>query len=155
MTPASPLTAAGIAAAKAGDLAGARVALTDAVRANSEDATTWLWLSAAVAFVEERRYCLQHVLRIIPASPAGRKGTAQLGKGPTTSLLLVAPVVAAPVVPAPMQLALVALPPPPPVSVPVAPVAGKSRQKSGSPGVAGVGPISSWRLLKSRALLAS
>ena len=84
----SGYTTAGIAAVKVGDMASARTAFTEALAANADDATAWLWLSAAVGAVEEKRYCLAQVLRIIPTSPAALKGMGQLGAGPVSTPVL-------------------------------------------------------------------
>jgi hypothetical protein len=85
---ASEFTAAGVAAVKAGNLAAARVTLAEALSANRDDATAWLWLSATVEATEEKRYCLQQVLRIAPNNPAALKGMAQLGEGPASAPVL-------------------------------------------------------------------
>ena len=72
------LLAQGIAALKAGDRAGARDLLAQAIRLNPTDERSWLWLSGAVETDDERRRCLERVLQINPQHAAARRGLAAL-----------------------------------------------------------------------------
>ncbi|NNJ12124.1 DUF4352 domain-containing protein [Chloroflexales bacterium ZM16-3] len=74
----SIITAAGIAALKAGDKAQARVLLLQAVKDDPNDELAWLWLSGSVELDGQRRDALERVLAINPANEGARKGLALL-----------------------------------------------------------------------------
>jgi len=69
----------GIAAAKAGQRAKARVLLREVVRQRPNSAKGWLWLSASVETDDERRACLELVLAIDPDHSHAKRGLKSLG----------------------------------------------------------------------------
>lgn len=71
-----------IEALRAGDRARARELLTGMLKTDQNDATLWVWLSAAVDSARERTYCLQTALRIDPQNAAARRGLILLGALP-------------------------------------------------------------------------
>lgn len=79
---------AGISALKAGERAQARDLLLHVVHADETNEIGWLWLSAAVDSVEDRRICLENVLTLNPDNVAARRGLAKLsdGKGEETAV---------------------------------------------------------------------
>jgi hypothetical protein len=72
------LTAQGIAAIKAGDREKARQLLAEALQQDSNDDQAWLWLSGVVDTDDEKRECLEQVLRIDPENVAANRGMALL-----------------------------------------------------------------------------
>lgn len=69
---------AGIRAYKAGDRAGARQLLREALELDRTNEKAWLWLSGVVDSDAERRRCLQNVLKLDPTNEAAHKGLARL-----------------------------------------------------------------------------
>jgi hypothetical protein len=74
MSETNDLLREGIAAVKAGERAKGRALLREAVRICPTSVTAWLWLSAAVETVQERRECLDNVLQIDPKNPHATRG---------------------------------------------------------------------------------
>jgi tetratricopeptide (TPR) repeat protein len=64
----------GIAAAKAGQKQEARQVLLRVTELDEENEQAWLWLSAAVESIEERRICLENVLTINPHNRHAQSG---------------------------------------------------------------------------------
>jgi hypothetical protein len=61
--------------------------LTQALQANPQDETAWLWLAYAVDSDQQRQECLERVLTINPADERARRGLAALGlAGPPLTL---------------------------------------------------------------------
>lgn len=67
-----------IAAAKAGDEAGAKDKLARVVEHDPHNETAWLWLAALVDTDDELRICLENVLTINPANDTARARLAML-----------------------------------------------------------------------------
>jgi tetratricopeptide (TPR) repeat protein len=65
-------------AARRGDDALAFRHLQRVVEAEPENESAWLWLSAVVADVEDKRLCLENVLTLNPESQPARRGLARL-----------------------------------------------------------------------------
>jgi len=63
----------------------ARDLLTRLLRSNQDNPEYWLWMSAVVETVKERKYCLTQVLNIDPDNPAALRGMALLGEIPPDS----------------------------------------------------------------------
>lgn len=74
----STLTEA-IAAVRTGDRARARELLSRLLRAESQNAEYWIWMSAVVDLPRERIYCLESALKIDPTNRAAMRGLAILG----------------------------------------------------------------------------
>jgi tetratricopeptide (TPR) repeat protein len=74
----STLTEA-IAAVRTGDRARARELLSRLLRAESQNAEYWIWMSSVVDIPRERIYCLESALRIDPTNRAALRGLAILG----------------------------------------------------------------------------
>ncbi|MFO3797191.1 MAG: tetratricopeptide repeat protein, partial [Anaerolineales bacterium] len=68
-----------IEALRQGDKHQAREILTRLIRAEPENATYWVWLSAAVESEKERRYCLEKAYQIDPQNAAAQRGLLLLG----------------------------------------------------------------------------
>ncbi len=68
----------GIAACKAGQVQDAQRFLLQALELDQDNETAWLWLSAVVDSLSERRRCLENVLRISPHNTHARAGLAWL-----------------------------------------------------------------------------
>ncbi len=66
----------GIAAAKAGQKQHARELLLQAIAADEENSTAWLWLSGVVDDLAEREICLENVLTLDADNEAARRGLA-------------------------------------------------------------------------------
>lgn len=117
MPTAQDLTAQGIARSKAGDKAGARALLTQAVQLDPRFEVAWLWLSSTLDAPAERRYCLERALQINPASEPARRGLAQLAEPAAVTPAPAAAPVAAPEPQAPPAAAVQepARPPEPPM----------------------------------------
>lgn len=69
MISAADLTKRGTDAYNAGDLAGARPLLVQALQIDPAYESAWIWLSAVVETDGERRYCLEQAQRINPDRP--------------------------------------------------------------------------------------
>jgi tetratricopeptide (TPR) repeat protein len=76
------LLEAGIEASRSGKGAEARYALLSALRLDSGVEKAWLWLSSVVQLPEQRRSCLEAVLRINPENAYARAGLEKLGREP-------------------------------------------------------------------------
>ena len=68
-----------IEALRLGDRARSRDLLTRMLKTDQNNATYWVWLSAAVDTQKERLYCLQSALRIDPQNAAAKRGLTMLG----------------------------------------------------------------------------
>lgn len=68
-----------IEALRQGNKSQAREILTRLIRAEPENATYWVWLSAAVESEKERRYCLEKAYQIDPQNAAAQRGLLLLG----------------------------------------------------------------------------
>ncbi|MDP3183981.1 MAG: hypothetical protein Q8M58_01785, partial [Anaerolineales bacterium] len=64
------------------DRAHAKDLLTRLLKADQNNATYWVWLSAAVDSQKERLYCLQTALKLEPGNAAARRGLTMLGALP-------------------------------------------------------------------------
>ena len=71
-----------IEALRAGDRVRARDLLTRMLKTDQNNATYWIWLSAAVDTQKERVYCLQSALRIDPQNAAAKRGLVLFGALP-------------------------------------------------------------------------
>lgn len=71
-----------VEALRLGDRIRARDLLTRMLKADQNNATYWVWLSAAVDTQKERLYCLQSALRIDPQNAAAKRGLTVLGALP-------------------------------------------------------------------------
>src|SRR5512143_1490917 len=71
-----------VEALRLGDRMRARDLLTRMLKADQNNATYWVWLSAAVDTQKERLYCLQSALRIDPNNAAAKRGLTMLGALP-------------------------------------------------------------------------
>ena len=71
-----------IEALRAGDRVRARDLLTRMLKTDQNNATYWVWLSAAVDTQKERVYCLQSALRIDPQNAAAKRGLVLFGALP-------------------------------------------------------------------------
>jgi Tol biopolymer transport system component len=69
---------AGIDAARRGNKIAARGLLEQVIERDPNNEMAWLWLASAVDTLEERRNCLQNVLRINPNNPRAREALARL-----------------------------------------------------------------------------
>ncbi len=68
-----------IIALRSGDRTRARDLLTRLLKANQNNATYWIWLSAAVDTQKERIYCLQSALKLDPGNAAAKRGLVLMG----------------------------------------------------------------------------
>ncbi|MDI6768774.1 MAG: tetratricopeptide repeat protein [Anaerolineales bacterium] len=64
------------------DPARAKDLLTRLLKADQNNATYWVWLSAAVDSPKERLYCLQTALKLEPGNVAAKRGLTMLGALP-------------------------------------------------------------------------
>ena len=71
-----------VEALHAGDRARAKDLLTRLLKTEQNNATYWVWMSAAVETAKERVYCLQMALRIDPEHAAAKRGMILLGALP-------------------------------------------------------------------------
>jgi len=71
-----------VEALRAGDRARAKDLLTRLLKTDQNNATYWVWMSAAVETNKERVYCLQMALRIEPEHVAAKRGMLLLGAAP-------------------------------------------------------------------------
>jgi tetratricopeptide (TPR) repeat protein len=65
-----------------GEKARAKDILTRLLKADQNNATYWLWLSAAVETLKERIYCLETALKLDPENGAAKRGLILLGALP-------------------------------------------------------------------------
>ncbi len=68
-----------IAALRRGDKPRAKELLTRLLKTNQNNATYWIWLSAAVETQKERIYCLQTALKLDPENSTAKRGLILLG----------------------------------------------------------------------------
>lgn len=78
MADAASLVSEGKAAYQAGDTERARELFHQAVDVDQFSEEGWLWLSAVIDSIEDRRTCLENVLAINPRNEAARKGLEKL-----------------------------------------------------------------------------
>lgn len=71
-----------VEALHAGDRARAKDLLTRLLKTEQNNATYWVWMSAAVETNKERIYCLQTALHIDPEHAAAKRGMVLLGAAP-------------------------------------------------------------------------
>src|SRR5258706_2128120 len=69
----------GIAAARAGQQAQARLMLQEAVKRDPRSEVAWLWLSSVAKDNQERIFCLKQLLTINPQNEHALKGLKALG----------------------------------------------------------------------------
>src|SRR5512146_2915656 len=69
-------------ALKQGDKARAKDILTRLLKNDQNNATYWIWLSAAVDSAKERIYCLQTALKLDPENGTAKRGLILLGALP-------------------------------------------------------------------------
>ncbi|MCK5634961.1 MAG: tetratricopeptide repeat protein [Anaerolineales bacterium] len=75
-----------IAAARLGDRRHARELLSRLLRADSQNAEYWIWMSAVVDSPRERVYCLESALKIDPTNRAAMRGLVIFGaRAPSTA----------------------------------------------------------------------
>ncbi len=72
----------GIEAARSGDKLNARRLLQQAISYNPDNEIAWMWMASVVDTVEERRRCLERVLRINPNNARAREALTRLGGTP-------------------------------------------------------------------------
>jgi hypothetical protein len=85
------LTQRGIAALKRGDIPAARNYLTQAIKLDSQNATAWLALSFVVKTPDQKRYCLEQVLKSEPDNATAVKQLARLQPETTAENQPIAP----------------------------------------------------------------
>jgi len=68
-----------LAALRRGDKPRAKELLTLLLKTDQNNATYWIWLSAAVENTKERIYCLQTALKLDPANGTAKRGLILLG----------------------------------------------------------------------------
>ncbi len=73
-----PLFLDAMEALRAGDRPRAREVLTHLLKADQNNATYWIWMSAAVDTPKERIYCLQTALKFDPENATARRGLVLL-----------------------------------------------------------------------------
>jgi len=71
-----------VSALRAGDKARAKDILTRLLKADQNNATYWVWMSAAVETNKERIYCLQTALKFDPENASAKRGLILLGAIP-------------------------------------------------------------------------
>ena len=69
-----------IAAVRVGERARAREILSKLLRADSQNAEYWVWMSSVVDSPRERKYCLESALKIDPTNRAALRGLVILGE---------------------------------------------------------------------------
>jgi tetratricopeptide (TPR) repeat protein len=71
-----------IEALRAGNRTRARELLTDLLKTDQNNATYWVWMSAATDSAKERIYCLQTALKLDPENATAKRGLILLGALP-------------------------------------------------------------------------
>lgn len=71
-----------VSALRAGDKTRAKEILTRLLKADQNNATYWVWMSAAVETNKERIYCLQTALKFDPENASAKRGLILLGAIP-------------------------------------------------------------------------
>ncbi len=74
-----PIFQEAVDALRRGNPSRARELLTQLIKSDQNNATYWLWLSAAVEQPKERIYCLQTALKLDPENGAAKRGLVLLG----------------------------------------------------------------------------
>ncbi len=77
-----------IEAARVGQRARARDLLTRLLRADQNNSTYWLYMSAVVDAPKERVYCLERALQVDPSSELAKRGLVLLGARPADERLV-------------------------------------------------------------------
>lgn len=80
-----------LTAIQADDLARARDLLTRLIKRNPRNAAYWLWMSAVVDSLRERKYCLKQAYRLDPDNKAIQQGLILLGELPVDQELVILP----------------------------------------------------------------
>lgn len=73
------------------DLSRARDLLTRLIKRNPRKAEYWLWMSAVVDSVRERKYCLKQAYKIDPENKETKKGLIILGELPIDEQMIIPP----------------------------------------------------------------
>src|SRR3989337_3302490 len=81
-----------VEALRQGNNALAKEKLTFLLKAEQNNATYWVWMSAAVDTPKERVYCLQTALKLDPENPAAKRGLILLGALPPDEKIVPFPV---------------------------------------------------------------
>ena len=68
-----------VEALRRGDKPRAKELLTNLLKTDQNNATYWVWLSAAVDNAKERIYCLQTAFKLDPENGAAKRGLILLG----------------------------------------------------------------------------
>ena len=68
-----------VSALREGDKAHAKELLTRLIKADQNNVTYWVWMSAAVETKKERIYCLETALKIDPENASAKRGLTLLG----------------------------------------------------------------------------
>ena len=76
-------------AIEAGNRARGKDILTRLLKQNQENPDYWLWMSAVVDSVKERRYCLNQTLKLDPQNKMARRGLSMLGDLPVDESLVI------------------------------------------------------------------
>src|SRR5271157_4168318 len=71
-----------VSALRAGDKARAKDVLTRLLKADQNNVTYWVWMSAAMETNKERVYCLQTALKLDPENASAKRGLTLLGAIP-------------------------------------------------------------------------
>lgn len=71
-----------VVAIKAGDMTGGRKLLEGVLELEPDNESAWLWMSAAVVTDDERRHCLEQILRINPDNAQAKRGLEKLSPAP-------------------------------------------------------------------------
>src|SRR6185503_18588243 len=71
-----------VEALRAGNKSKARELITDLLKTEQNNATYWIWLSAAMDSTKERVYCLQTAFKLDPQNATAKRGLILLGALP-------------------------------------------------------------------------
>ena len=69
-----------IAHIRAGETEKARPLLAEALRQNPRDENAWLWMTKCVTELEQKRYCLERVLKLNPQNQYALRSLSHLTK---------------------------------------------------------------------------
>src|SRR5690242_17346321 len=75
----NPMFQDAVDALRRGDKMRAKDIITGLLKEDQNNATYWVWLSAAVDNTKERIYCLQTALKLDPQNAIARRGLVLLG----------------------------------------------------------------------------
>lgn len=78
-----------VAAIEVGNKARGKDLLTRLIKQNQENPDYWLWMSAVVDSLKERRYCLNQTLKFDPQNKMARRGLIMLGDMPPDESLVI------------------------------------------------------------------